>query len=118
RAGSIIPPSVATLRPLGMTTEWSSTKQNDRSIAMKKLVFLAWGCTALFSSLHSQTYDLGVDFTDGVVPSVGIGPDGVWSYGFDFSSDVNETNPIVFIPYTLHGPAPAGPDAYYTNGPA
>ena len=75
------------------------------------------GCLGFLDTAHSQTYDLGLDFMDAVVPSVGIGPDGVWSYGFDFS-DVNVTNPVAFTPYTLHGGAPAGPDSYYTNGPA
>ena len=64
------------------------------------------GCLGFLDTAHSQTYDLGLDFMDAVVPSVGIGPDGVWSYGFDFS-DVNVTNPVAFTPYTLHGGAPA-----------
>ncbi|HWD18986.1 MAG TPA: immunoglobulin domain-containing protein [Verrucomicrobiae bacterium] len=83
-------------------------KLNFRMIGAAGLAIAGCAC--------AQTYDLGIDFQDDVIPSVGI--NGVWSYGFDQTDTTgNIADPIIFTPYSLHGGAPAGPDAYYTNGP-
>ena len=74
-------------------------------------ILIGLASVVLVVGASAQTYDLGDDFQYDVIPPTNI--DGVWSYGFD-DTDLsgNLTNAVTFTPYTQHGSAPAGSDAY------
>jgi len=73
---------------------------------MRTKPLLASLCTFLLAAaVRGQgVWDLEADFVSGTTPSVNLGPNGAWSYGYDKQIDDPRSAAFVFEPFAVHGP--------------